>query len=329
MGRATQFFMVLGCAVLLHACGGSGDSAPMAVPPPPAPVQLALTASNYQDAFANALETANAAFGFAKLGADSADRIFNVPLVIPPVVRCPVSGTATIELSDRNRNGALDENDSVHIFLTDCNSSVNPLTGVVRVEVVSAAQIAGGRDYQFNVTINNLVIASTVAGIAPVTINFTGFVDFTRTADLEHYVVSSGEYDFSQAGQTRSAHDLLVDYLQRHDTLEYDYQVQGSVEGSAIQGRYRVTTPTPLTGLIGAYPGGGRIDLNGGANSSARLSEEGTAAGNGDTVRISVDTNGDGTAEASVPELAWSALLPAEFFMWLRDQAAATVLPLP
>jgi hypothetical protein len=314
--------------MLLHACGG-GDSAPPVAAPPPSRAQLALTASNYQGALSNALESANTAFAFAKLGADVADHLFGVSLVLPPIISCPVSGTASIELTDRNRNRALDMNDTLHIFMSNCNSALNPLTGVVRIEVVSSAPITNGREYQLRVEIHDLVIASSVSGVAPVTINFNGNVNFTRGADFDHYTVTFGDYEYSRSGQTKDATDLLVDYLQRYDTLSYDYLIQGSVGGSAIEGQYRVATPLSLTGTIGAFPSAGRFDLIGTANSSARLAEEGAAANNAATVLISVDANGDGTADSAIPELPWTALLPLAIFGSLRDQVDAAVLPIP
>jgi hypothetical protein len=317
-------------ALLLHACGGGGEACCDMIPqPPPPPAQVALNASNYQGALSDALESANAAFAFAKLGADAADQIFGIPLALPRAIRCPVSGTASIELTDRNRNGALDMNDTVHIFMSECDSSANPLTGVVRIEVISAAPLGNGREHQFAVEIADLVIASTVSGVAPLTINFSGNVFFTRTTDFDHYVVSFGDYDYSRAGQTRSATELLVDYLQRYDTLSYEYLVQGTVAGAPAQGQFRMTTPVSLTGTIGAFPSAGRIMLAGSANSSAQISEEGVAANNGATVLVSVDANGDGTADSAVPEFEWSTLLSLQVFASLRNHADPAVLPIP
>jgi hypothetical protein len=330
MRRTVHIAIALGCGALLHACGGSdGDASPVAAAPPPAPVQLALTASNYQGALSYALESANTAFAFAKLGADAADRLFGQFVALPGLIRCPVSGTASIELTDRNRNGALNVSDTVHLFMDGCNSGTNALTGVLRVEVVSAAPILNGREYQFSVVLTNLVIEPSLSGGASSTVNFAGTVNFTRTPDFEHYVVSFGHYDYVSGAETRLATELLVDYLQRYDTLNYDYLIQGTVGGSAVQGQFRVNTPQSLTGIIGAYPSAGRLTLSGGANSTAIMSEEGIAATNGTAVLVSVDANGDGAADAAVPELAWTSLLAPAIFSTLRDQADVTVLPIP
>jgi hypothetical protein len=328
MHRIATSGLVLGGAIL-SACGGGGSAAPAAAPPPPVPAQVALTANNYQGALSFALESANAAFAFAKLGTDAADGLFEQFVALPGLIRCSVSGTASLELTDRNRNGSLNVNDTVHLFMNECNSGTSALTGVLRVEVSSAAQIPNRREYQFSVTISDLVISSTLPGVAPMTIDFIGIVNFTRTADFDHYILSFANYDHVSGQETRHASELLVDYLQRYDTLSYDYLVQGAIGGSALQGEYRVSTPQPLTGLIGTYPGAGRLTLTGSAGSTARLSEEGTAAANGATVLVSVDSNGDGAAEAAVPELAWTSLLAPAIFSSLRDQVDITALPIP
>jgi hypothetical protein len=90
-----------------------------------------------------------------------------------------------------------------------------------------------------------------------------------------------------------------------------------------------VTTAQSLAGTIGAYPGTGRLMLAGGTNSIARLSEEGAAAANGSAVLVSLDANGDGAAETSVPELAWLALTPPIVFSSLREQPYVAELPVP
>jgi hypothetical protein len=74
-------------AVGLRAAASPAGAAP---PPSPPPTELALDASNYQRAWSLAFESANAGFGFAKLGADVADRLFDQPLLLRSLfrVRC-------------------------------------------------------------------------------------------------------------------------------------------------------------------------------------------------------------------------------------------------
>lgn len=322
--------LVLASLVTLHACGGGdgGGQTPVAAPPPPPPVQLALDATNYQGAVRNALEWGDSAFQYAKLGADVADRLVNAPVALVPVFRCPVSGLAQITLTDRNRNGVLNENDTLSLFLDRCVTDTISATGVVRLEVTHAGPLGDGREYQLLLTITDLALTPLTAGAAAVTINFTGSLDFSWTTDFDHYVLTFGEYRHTQAGQTHSISNLVVDYLQRYDTLRYDYLLQGTL-GAGGAGEFRVTTPLAFSGTIGSNPGAGRLGLSGASNSGARLSEEGAAASNSATVLVSVDTNGDGVADSEVPELAWSQLLPPGMFSSLRGRPPQGLLPIP
>jgi len=327
MSRTSRMLVLAGLASL-GACGGGSDPAPVATPPPSAPVELALDATNYQGAMKNALEWSDSAFQYAKLGADVADRLVNSPVALVPIFRCPVSGVATITLTDRNRNGVLNEGDTLSLFLDRCITDTVNVTGVVRIEVTSAGPLGNGREYELLVQLIDLTLTPLAAGTEPVTINFTGSLDFSWTSDFDHYVLTFGVYRHTQAGQTQSVANLVVDYLQHYDTLRYEYLVQGTL-GAGANGEFRVSTPLSFTGVIGSNPSAGRLGLAGASNSAARLSEEGAAASNSATVLVSVDTNGDGVADSAVPELAWTQLLPPGMFSSLRGRPPQALLPIP
>lgn len=325
----TALVLALGSVVFLDACGGGGNEPPVAAPPPPPPVQLALDAANYRGAMQDAFTSSDSAFSFAKLGADVADRLLNIPMFLPPAFPCPVSGAASISLSDRNRNSMLNAGDTISIFMDRCVTDVIAASGVIRVEVISAAPLGDGREFELLVQIVDLNLAPNNPVDVPMTINFTASVNFSYTTDFDHYVLSFGEYRRTIGGQTHHVTDLVVDYLQRYDTLRYDYLLQGKVTPSATAGQFLVTTPVAFTGNIGSFPSAGRLGLTGAANSAARLSEEGAAASNSATVLVSVDTNGDGVADSEVPELAWTQLLQPAVFSPLRGRPHLEILPLP
>ncbi len=322
--------ITLGIIVCLHACGGGGsDGAPMAEPPPPTPVQLTLDAANYQGAVRNALEWSDSAFFFAKLGADVADHLVRTSATLPPLFRCTVSGAASITLTDRNRNGMLNAGDTLSLFMDRCITEVISVTGVIRVEVTSAEPLGDGRAYQLLVHIIDLSLTSnSAADVPPLDINLSASLDFSYTTDFDHYVLTFGEFRRTLAGQTQSVSNLVIDYLQRYDTLRYDYLLQGTLGSLGSAGEFRVSTPLSFTGTIGSYPGAGRLGLNGAANSTARVSEEGAAASNSAAVLVSVDTNGDGVADSEVPELDWTQLLPQATFSSLRGRSQAGLLPI-
>jgi len=321
----------LGIIVCLHACGGGGgsDEAPVAEPPAPTPVQLTLDAANYQGAVRNALEWSDSAFFFAKLGADVADHLVSSSAILPPLFRCTVSGAASITLTDRNRNGMLNAGDTLSLFMDHCITDVIGVTGVIRIEVTSAEPFGDGRAYQLLVSIIDLSLTSNSAADLPLLdINLTASVDFSYTTDFDHYVLTFGEFRRTLAGQTQSVSNLVIDYLQRYDTLRYDYLLQGTLGSKGDFGEFRISTPLSLTGTIGSYPSAGRLGLNGAANSTARVSEEGAAASNSAAVLVSVDTNGDGVADSEVPELDWTQLLPQATFSSLRDRSPPVLLPI-
>ncbi len=322
--------ITLGIIVCLHACGGGGsDGAPMAEPPPPTPVQLTLDAANYQGAVRNALEWSDSAFFFAKLGADVADHLVRTSATLPPLFRCTVSGAASITLTDRNRNGMLNAGDTLSLFMDRCITEVISVTGVIRVEVTSAEPLGDGRAYQLLVHIIDLSLTSnSAADVPPLDINLSASLDFSYTTDFDHYVLTFGEFRRTLAGQTQSVSNLVIDYLQRYDTSRYDYLLQGTLGSLGNAGEFRVSTPLSFTGTIGSYPSAGRLGLNGAANSTARVSEEGAAASNSAAVLVSVDTNGDGAADSEVPELDWSRLLPQATFSSLRGRSQAGLLPI-
>jgi hypothetical protein len=318
-----------GSLVFLHACGGgSTDVDPVAVSPRPAPVQLTLDATNYQDSARKALEWSDAAFSFAKLGADMADRVMRTPAALPPIFRCAVSGTASITLTDRNSNHLLNAGDTLSLFMDHCVTDFVGVTGVVRVEVTSAEPLGDGRAYQLLVTVANLSMTSiSAADVPPSDVNLIASLDFSYTTDFDHYVLTFGEFRQTLAGQTQSVSNLVIDYLQRYDTGSYDYLLQGTLGSLGTNGEFRVATPLSFTGSIGSYPIAGRLGLIGGANSMARVSEEGAAASNSAAVLVSVDTNGDGVAESEVPQLDWTQLLPAATFSSLRARPNQGLLP--
>ena len=323
--------VILGSIVCLHACGGGSDnSRPVGEPLPPPAVQITLDAANYQGAARNALEWTDAAFSLGKLGADVADRMLSTSAILPPVFPCTVSGTASVTLTDRNRNGMLNAGDTFSLFLEQCVTDVVSVTGVLRVEVTTAEPIGDGRAYHLLVHVENFSISSnSYVDVPPTDVNLSASVDFSHTSDFDHYVLTFGEFRRTVAGQTQSVSNLVIDYLQRYDTLNYDYLVQGTLGSLGNSGEFRISTPLSLTGTIGSYPTLGRMGLNGAANSTARVSEEGAAASNSAAVLVSVDSNGDGVADSEVPELAWAQLLPASTFDSLRGRSYQGLLPIP
>lgn len=318
--------LLLGAA--LHGCGGGGgDDAPAPVPAPAPAAQITLAAANYQDAARVAMRTTSASYTHATLGISVVDNLLNRPVSFFPTP-CPQGGTTSIELTDQNRDTTLDPGDTVHLRWDNCRIQGSTSTGLVRVQLTEAVQIPGGREYQLTVFVVNLELTSDTPAAPPVTINCTVPVLYTRTATSDHIVVQGSEFRSGQIPGDTGTAEVILDYLQDHATQTYRFEISGHAVSGALGGEIRFTTPLPFSGVLGEYPSAGRLALTGGANSSARLSEEGPAAGDNAAVFAAVDANGDGAIEASNASLAWATIVPVRLFAAFDGQATVGV-PLP
>jgi hypothetical protein len=317
-------------AVLLAAaiagCGGGDDpGAPPAVPSPSPPAAVALSGTNYQDAVRVPMRAAQAAYTHGTLGISIVDNMLNLPLGFFPVP-CPQGGTTTIELTDQNADQSLDPGDTVHIRWNACRIGTSTSTGLVRVQLTSAVQIPGGREYELTVFVVDLALTSDTPGAPAITVNCIVPVRYTRTATSDRIVVPGATFTSGQiAGDTGSS-EINIDYLQDHATQTYSYAITGNATSGALGGRIQFTTPLAFTGVIGEYPSAGRLSVMGNAGSIAQLSEEGAAANDNALISAAVDANGDGALDAS-NSLTWASVVPVRLFTAFNTQV--TTVPMP
>lgn len=314
-------------ATLLAACrgGDGGGAAPPAPAPTPAPSQLTLTPNNYQNAVKLSLGVASTAAAYAKLGVDIVDRWLNVPVTFP-LVACPGGGSMTLELTDRNADRTLDPNDTIHLHWDRCRIQDTTTTGVVRVELREATPSANGHDYLLTVTVADLTIARD--GQPSAAVNFIAQVHYTHTDTFDRTELSNAVFDSGQVIGDTGTSTLDIDSRQDGATQTYQYSISGTVSSSVLGGELRFSTPLAFSGVLGEYPSAGRLLVLGGSNTSARLAEEGAAAGDAATVLLDLDTNGDGVAEASTAQLAWTGIVPVQLFAAYPGQVAVAV-PMP
>lgn len=317
--------MIIG---VVMGCGGGDDPGRPPAVPAPVPAAVTLAASNYQDAVRIPMRAAQAAYTHATLGISVVDHMLNVPLNFFPVP-CPQGGTTTIELTDQNRDTSLDPGDTVHIRWNACRIGTSTSSGLVRVQLTSAVQIAGGREYELSVTVADLELTSDTPGAPPVTVNCVVPVRYTRTATSDHVVIPGAAFTSGQIPGDTGTSEIHLDYLQDHATQTYDYAISGNVTSGALGGRIQFSTPVAFTGVIGEYPSAGQLLVTGNAGSVARLSEEGSAAGDNALVFAAVDANGDGALDASSPALAWAGVIPVRLFIAFSDQVATVGVPIP
>jgi hypothetical protein len=310
-------------AGLLTACGGGGYGspapAPAPPPPPPPPSGTALTTANYQNALKLSFGAALSAFSNARIGVVQVASLDVIPPSLGPTP-CPISGSISSLFTDQNLNGLLDKNDSVLMQWDDCNSGQLTLDGLMRVDVNDLVALADGREITLTVTTAGFRVNASTPGALPITLNFVLPIRYTRTTTSDRYVLAAATYRSGASIGEDALEMLTVDLLQDYATNTYRYSLSGSVDSEYLDGKFDFETTVPFSGVLGEYPSAGRLVATGSGNTSARLSEEGSALTNPDTILAAVDTNGDGVDDAVVPELEWSTVFPLVMFTSFRDQ---------
>lgn len=295
-------------------------------PAPALPIRATLATNNYKNAVTLSMGVASSAYMYSKMGVSIVERWLNVPIGLFPLLACPEGGSMSIELTDQNGDRSLDPGDTVHFHWDRCRTQGTTTTGVVRVEVNEATPIAGGREYRLTVTVADLKVERDTLPSA--TVNFIAQVHYTRTATSDHTEIANAVFNSGQVIGDTGTSTLQVVFYQDNAAQTYQYTVAGTVSSGALGGELEFATPTPFTGVIGEYPSAGRMTVLGNVGSSARLSEEGSAAADVATVLVAVDTNGDGVVEASEAQLAWASVVPVQLFAAYPDQVAVAV-PMP
>ena len=320
MKKTPQGIAPIFCLALLQGCGGGGGSSgqpPVAQQPPPAngPQALRLDASNYQNVLRASMGTPLSAFSFVKVGGDLADFWFELP--IPHALSaplCPDGGWTVFDIGDRNLDGFFNAGDDITQSYHECESAGVTIDGLIRIELKTVTPKDGGRELESWVTIANFSVTAEGSVAGPASLNFSGAVLYTSTPSYQQFKIGGASFGTTHAVGTEQASALAVDFLQRQDTGTYSLSFGGHLDSGAFGGTFDFVTSAPFTGTIGQYPGAGRLVVIGGSNSTARLSEEGAAANNADAVLLAVDANGDGTAETSANEFAWTGIFPRQIF---------------
>lgn len=321
MHRLTRGIAALFCSALLFGCGGGGGGggppADPISPPPPPPAKASLNAINYRNVLMLSFGSSISAFTYVRLGVDGLENLFLLSPIFPlsPAIPfpCGESGTVVREFDDRDGNRLLSVNDSALIVWEDCRGAESMTDGFLRVNVDSITDIPDGRDLMLTVTVVDLT-HTRFSPASSTTINFIAPVRYTHTSTYKHFVVASGIFTTDHTIFEDNLSLLVIDYLQSYDTSTYNLVVQGEVDSDAIGGKFEFTTPLALTGALGEFPSAGHLSVLGGANTTARLAEEGVAATDPAIVLIAVDTNGDGMNDTTVPDLPWSNIAPQSIF---------------
>jgi hypothetical protein len=319
MKKMTRELAPIFCLALLQGCGGGGGSGkpPAAQQPPPSNARsaLKLSSANYQNALRASVGMSLSAFNFVKLGGFMSDNLFEKP--IPGSVSallCPDGGWTLLSIGDRNLDTFFNVGDYVTQTYDKCKNGGSTIDGIIRIELRGVTPKDGGRELESWVTVVNFTVTSATNSVSSTSLNFTGPVLYTNAPAYQQFKLGGAAFSSTNVAGTEQASALVVDFLQRQDTGTFSLSFGGNLDSGAFDGTFDFATTTPFTGAIGAYPTSGRVVVLGGSNTTARLSEEGAAANDADTVLLAVDETGDGNADASLIDFAWMGIVPRQMF---------------
>jgi hypothetical protein len=322
------------CSALVAGCGGGGGSSP---PPPP----LTITAGN-QDAIAHAAASAVASVAGAGGGVTASDQAGPTsltglsrqaalrlgelrkraasagarPLAIPPdVINCPSGGTTTISFADNNNSGTLDIGEGITFTFANCKETANDnLNGSLGITIDSVNMTpAGLLSFTGTMTVTQLVategtrsaslhgaVAMTYAEQSTTQTNIqlvVGTVGLTSSVSIAaqtETITYEEAFSFAQTSMTDGA----------GTSLSTSSLASGGFQSNLIGGRVILEAPQQLVQSASAsYPGSGIVRVVG-TGSALRLTVLDTT-----TVRQELDTNGDGSYDAS-KDVPWTTLMP-------------------
>ncbi len=303
--------VTLGAAVLA-ACGGGGSS-PTSTPAP-AETRLALSAANQQAAARVAMTAIDFSLGAADMGSGRRSALASLTrrqaLAVRPLavvgpdatVPCPKGGSIVISLEDANRNGSLDQGDTLSTELRACNSDEGLISGklVASVREFSSSQFSTRVVMALDVQNLSTQLANgdqqTGNGSFMVTLQDTGTGVSTVLVEAPRFELSG-----RRAGQTYSTQVSQLRVQTQDEANRVPQQTLLNASATQIQssefGGLSVSLQTDpdfsiLAGDI--YPSSGAALVQGAGGSRIRL-----VALNAQQVRVDLDANGDGSYESN------------------------------
>lgn len=321
-----SFFFVIASASLLAACGGGGKGGGLGSGNPSAMIQinsgngLAVTQIAYEAALASASigdltgdtgVIAGAPGGVSKVsgvvGAANKTGAAASQVPIPPTESpCDVSGFVTIsgDIADII-TPTLSPGDYFDIEFNRCVDIPGEEThGNLHFDVDAFAGDFLGGLYDMTMTLELVRFRVTTAedvitsnGEATVTLN---------TANSPS--VSASVNGRSMSVDTNTSSESLFNF-QSVQTLDgrlvpapFTMTASGTLDTTQINGSVRYSTPVMFEGFDGAYPGVGEFLVTGDGSSARLVAESNT------TIRIELDTDGDGTINETI-NTTWAELM--------------------
>lgn len=322
MNTITRMFPV--CCLALAACGSGGDGSDTQAPAAP---DFKLTAANAEMSAAKTWQAANESASMSDIASSSgilslkpgaskatpgfiptaslANILHKVPFG-PETLPCQVSGTITVsgELEDPM---TFSTGDVISTEADSCDDGLGETTdGLLEISIDSfsgdllsgAYEIAMTLEFtSFQVTTADEVLASN--GDISVSLNALSAPMITAGVSGNSLVMDSNTESSSLVG---FSHVRTLDAgLQ---PAPYTLAVSGTLDNTNLPGSVAYSTPVTFEGSGAAYPGSGELLLRG-EDSSARL-----VAIDEVSVRIDIDSDGDGTVDESI-QTTWQAIADA------------------
>lgn len=251
-------------------------------------------------------------FSLAELAIDQVVRFRSksqsAGLVTPAAtVGCTDGGSVTDVFSNNDTNPEFTAGDTLSLTFDNCVEGGIFIDGRLTLALTSLTGDPAGfaSDYSLTIAImfNNFVVngdgqSSEIDGSLT--------VSASRSGNTETVTVSSSSLTFRDTGipsnPVRVLSGFSVTEIYNDTTGSYTISVTGTLNDSRVGFNVMATTITPLASDGFSNPTSGSIRLTAGDGTSVTL----TATG-GDTVRLDVDTNGDGTID-SIINTSWTAL---------------------
>ena len=238
-------------------------------------------------------------------------------VVIPATKEdCIVSGTVTIsgEIADPLLT-TLTQGDTLNAAFKNCNDGdglvlngtmalvVVSFTGTIDLEPSSDDFFIPPYDFTFDVTLTNLSVTETVSGSA-----FTANGDLTlrEVNDATGLIFNSELSGDSLKVNTLNSTDTLTDYqilstLDQGNLDAYTTDSNGTLASTLLNGIVDFLTTSLFTGFGGNFPDTGQMDITGATIvGGVGPSNVTVFAVNSTCVRLLVDGNGDGEADADI-----------------------------
>ncbi len=220
---------------------------------------------------------------------------------------CPGGGAATVDLSDTDPQGVLSAGDSLTVAFTDCKTGEDGTSAAFSGSVDMAVQAATG-DYGAAGSSFTVAFTFRSLSIADSTAEWTvegGFTlvsevldDGTSTATIRGDSLTVSETD----GSSVTYADFVCTATADPGADAYTLDLDGTVSGGEVEGDLVVETSVPFSWTDDNDPTSGKFTAT--ADDGSSLTLEAHPDG---TVTITVDEDGDGSADATI-ETTWDEI---------------------